>query len=48
MASIHEVQKTDTPMADAPGHDKPQTLGAQMQNVGTQVKGDGAGGGNLC
>lgn len=38
MASIHEVQKTDTPMADAPGHDKPQTLGAQMQNVGTQVK----------
>lgn len=38
MASIHEVQKTDTPMADAPGHDKPQTLGTQMQNIGTQVK----------
>jgi ElaB/YqjD/DUF883 family membrane-anchored ribosome-binding protein len=38
MASVHEMQKTDTPMVDAPGHDKPQTLGAQMQNVGTQVK----------
>ena len=38
MASIHEVQKTDTPMADAPGHNKPQTLGAQMQNIETQVK----------
>jgi ElaB/YqjD/DUF883 family membrane-anchored ribosome-binding protein len=38
MASIHEVQKADTPMADAPGHDKPQTLGTQMQNIGTQVK----------
>ena len=38
MASIHEVQKTDTPMANAPGHGKPQTLGAQIQNVGTQVK----------
>jgi ElaB/YqjD/DUF883 family membrane-anchored ribosome-binding protein len=25
-------------MEDTPGHDKPQTLGAQMQNVGTQVK----------
>jgi len=25
-------------MANAPGHDKPQTLGAQIQNVGTQVK----------
>jgi ElaB/YqjD/DUF883 family membrane-anchored ribosome-binding protein len=38
MASIHEVQKTDTPMANTPGYDKPQTLGARMQNVGTQVK----------
>jgi len=38
MASIHEVQKTDTPLVHAPDHDKPQTLGAQMQNVGTQVK----------
>ena len=38
MANIHEVQKTDTPMADAPGPDKPQTLGTQMQSVGTQVK----------
>ena len=38
MANIHEVQKTDTPMANAPGHGKPQTLGAQIQNVGTQVK----------
>jgi ElaB/YqjD/DUF883 family membrane-anchored ribosome-binding protein len=38
MASIHEMQKTDTPMADAQSHDKPQTLGTQIQNVGTQVK----------
>ena len=38
MASIPEVQKTDTPMTGAQSHDKPQTLGAQMQNVGTQVK----------
>ena len=38
MASMHEMQKTDTPMVDALGHDKPQTLGAQMQDVGTQVK----------
>ena len=38
MASIPEVQKTDTPLVHAPDHDKPQTLGAQMQNVGTQVK----------
>jgi ElaB/YqjD/DUF883 family membrane-anchored ribosome-binding protein len=38
MASIHEMQRTDTPLADAPGHDKPQTLGTQMQNIGTQVK----------
>jgi ElaB/YqjD/DUF883 family membrane-anchored ribosome-binding protein len=38
MASIHEMQRTDTPMADAPGHDKPQTLGTQMQNIGTQIK----------
>ena len=38
MASIHEMQRTDTPMADAPSHDKPQTLGMQMQNIGTQVK----------
>jgi ElaB/YqjD/DUF883 family membrane-anchored ribosome-binding protein len=38
MASMHEMQKTDAPMVDAPGHDKPQTLGAQMQHVGTQVK----------
>jgi len=38
MASIHEMQKTDTPMADAHSHDKPQTLGTQIQNVGTQVK----------
>jgi ElaB/YqjD/DUF883 family membrane-anchored ribosome-binding protein len=32
------MQKTDTPMADAQSHDKPQTLGTQIQNVGTQVK----------
>jgi ElaB/YqjD/DUF883 family membrane-anchored ribosome-binding protein len=32
------MQRTDTPPADAPGHDKPQTLGTQMQNIGTQVK----------
>lgn len=32
------MQRTDTPMADAPGHDKPQTLGTQMQNIGTQVR----------
>ena len=38
MASLHEMQKTDTPMADAQSHDKPQTLGTQIQNVGTQVK----------
>jgi ElaB/YqjD/DUF883 family membrane-anchored ribosome-binding protein len=38
MASIHEMQRTDTPMADAPSHDKPQTLGMQMQNIGTQIK----------
>jgi ElaB/YqjD/DUF883 family membrane-anchored ribosome-binding protein len=38
MASMHEMQKTDTPMVDALDHDKPQTLGAQMQDVGTQVK----------
>jgi ElaB/YqjD/DUF883 family membrane-anchored ribosome-binding protein len=38
MASIHEMQKTDTPLAGAQSHDKPQTLGTQIQNVGTQVK----------
>ena len=38
MANIHEMQKTDTPVTDAQSHDKPQTLGTQMQNVGTQVK----------
>jgi ElaB/YqjD/DUF883 family membrane-anchored ribosome-binding protein len=38
MASIHELQKTDTPMADAQSHDKPQTLSTQIQNAGTQVK----------
>lgn len=38
MASMHEMQKTDTPMVDTSGHDKPQPLGAQMQHVGTQVK----------
>jgi ElaB/YqjD/DUF883 family membrane-anchored ribosome-binding protein len=38
MANIHEMQKTDTPMTGAQSHDKPQTLGTQMQNVGTQVK----------
>ena len=38
MANIQEIQKTDTPMTGAQSHDKPQTLGTQMQNVGTQVK----------
>jgi ElaB/YqjD/DUF883 family membrane-anchored ribosome-binding protein len=38
MASMHEMQKTDTPRVDTLRHDKPQTLGAQMQHVGTQVK----------
>jgi ElaB/YqjD/DUF883 family membrane-anchored ribosome-binding protein len=38
MASMHEMRKTDTSMVDTPGHDKPQTFGAQMQHVGTQVK----------
>jgi ElaB/YqjD/DUF883 family membrane-anchored ribosome-binding protein len=38
MASIHELQKTDTLMADAQSHDKPQTLSTQIQNAGTQVK----------
>jgi len=38
MANIHERQQTDTPMADAQSYNKPQTLGTQMQHVGTQVK----------
>jgi ElaB/YqjD/DUF883 family membrane-anchored ribosome-binding protein len=38
MASIQEMQKTDTPMVDPQSHDTPQTLGMQRQNVGTQVK----------
>jgi ElaB/YqjD/DUF883 family membrane-anchored ribosome-binding protein len=38
MASTHEMQKTDTSMADAQSYDKPATLGAQMQHIGTQVK----------
>jgi ElaB/YqjD/DUF883 family membrane-anchored ribosome-binding protein len=38
MASIQERQKTDTPMVDTQSHDKPQTLGRQIQHVGTQVK----------
>src|SRR5215468_5009654 len=38
MANIHEMQKTDRPMTGAQSHDKPQTLGTQMQNVGTQVQ----------
>ena len=38
MASIHELQKMDTPMADAQSPDKPQTLSTQIQNAGTQVK----------
>ena len=38
MASIPERQKTDTPMVDTQSHDKPQTLGMQVQHVGTQVK----------
>jgi ElaB/YqjD/DUF883 family membrane-anchored ribosome-binding protein len=38
MASTHEMQKTDTSMADAQSYDKPSTLGAQMQHIGTQVK----------
>jgi len=32
------MQKTGTPMADAQSYDKPQTLGTQMQHIGTQVK----------
>jgi hypothetical protein len=48
MANIHEMQKTDTPMTGAQSHDKPQTLGTQVQNVGTQVKETCAGDGNLC
>jgi len=32
------MQKTGTPMMDAHSYDKAQTLGTQMQNVGTQVK----------
>jgi ElaB/YqjD/DUF883 family membrane-anchored ribosome-binding protein len=38
MASMHEMQKTDPSTMDAPAYDKPQTVGAQMQHVGTQVK----------
>jgi ElaB/YqjD/DUF883 family membrane-anchored ribosome-binding protein len=38
MANVHEMQKTDTPMTGAQSHDKPQTLGTQVQNVGTQVQ----------
>gem|GEM_PF-1584530 len=38
MANIHEMKKTDTPVTDAQSHNKPQTLGTPMQNVGTQVK----------
>ena len=38
MASIPERQKTATPMVDTQSHDMPQTLGMQVQNVGTQVK----------
>jgi ElaB/YqjD/DUF883 family membrane-anchored ribosome-binding protein len=38
MASTHEMQKTDTSMADAQSYDKPATLGTQMQHIGTQVK----------
>ena|SRR5689334_5342250 len=38
MASVHEMPKTATPMADAQSRDKTQTLSTQMQNVGTQVK----------
>jgi ElaB/YqjD/DUF883 family membrane-anchored ribosome-binding protein len=38
MANIHEIQKSDTPMTGAQSHDKPQTLGTQMQNIGTQVQ----------
>ena len=38
MANVHEMQKTGTPIADAHSYDKPQTLGTQLQNAGTQVK----------
>jgi ElaB/YqjD/DUF883 family membrane-anchored ribosome-binding protein len=38
MANLHEMQKTDTSLVDAHSYDQPQTLGTQMQNVGTQVK----------
>jgi ElaB/YqjD/DUF883 family membrane-anchored ribosome-binding protein len=38
MASIHKMQKTEATVADVQSHDKPQTLGTQIQNIGTQVK----------
>jgi ElaB/YqjD/DUF883 family membrane-anchored ribosome-binding protein len=38
MASVHEVQKKDTPMAETQSHDKSQSLSEQMQHVGTQAK----------
>jgi ElaB/YqjD/DUF883 family membrane-anchored ribosome-binding protein len=38
MASVHEVQKKDTPVAETHGHEKSQTLGEQMQHAGTQAK----------
>jgi hypothetical protein len=37
MASLHEMQKTYMLVADVQSHDKSQTLGTQMQNIGTQV-----------
>jgi ElaB/YqjD/DUF883 family membrane-anchored ribosome-binding protein len=38
MATVHEVQKKDTPGAETPSHNKPQSLGEQMQHVGTQAR----------
>ena len=40
MASVHEMQETGTPIHGdgAQSHDKAETLGTQMQNVGAQVK----------
>jgi ElaB/YqjD/DUF883 family membrane-anchored ribosome-binding protein len=38
MASTPEVRKTGTPTAETHRQEKPQTLGEQMQHVGTQAR----------
>ena len=38
MASMHEMQNTDTLIEGPQSYDKPSTLSTQMQHIGTQVK----------